>query len=91
LNHFGSAKVESNAPKVAKEMIDAIRKKSEKYPKVQKKKLSLLLDAARTPGHTFQQVLNIFRTRHLRECQGTGFAQVWVVGPQDSLVERIDQ
>jgi hypothetical protein len=57
----------------------------------QKLKMSLVLDAARTPSHTFQQVLDAFRAQYREECEDAGFAQVWAVGPQDSLVERLDR
>ena len=60
------------------------------HAKFWKRKLSLVLDAARTPSHTFQQVLDAFRALHREESQKAGFAQVWAVGPQDSLVERLD-
>jgi hypothetical protein len=91
VNEAGSATVDYVAGTAAREMIEAILKKSRKYPTEQKRELSLVLDAARTPSHTFQQVLDAFRAQHLEECQKAGFAQVWAVGPQDSLVERLDQ
>jgi hypothetical protein len=91
VNEAGSATIDYIASSAAREMIDAILKKSGKYPAEQKKELSLVLDAARTPSHTFRQVLDAFRAQHLKKCQKAGFAQVWAVGPQDSLVERLDQ
>ena len=91
VNEAGSATIDYIASSAAREMIDAILKKSGRYPAEQKKELSLVLDAARTPSHTFRQVLDAFRAQHLEECQKAGFAQVWAVGPQDSLVERLDQ
>lgn len=91
VNEAGSATIDYIASTAAREMIDAILKKSGKYPAEQKKQLLLVLDAARTPSHTFQQVIDAFRTQHLQACQEAGFAQVWAVGPQDSLVERLDR
>jgi len=91
VNEAGSATIDYTASTAAREMIDAILKKSGKYPAEQKRELSLVLDAARTPSHTFQQVLDAFRGQHLEDCQKAGFAQVWAVGPQDSLVERLDR
>jgi hypothetical protein len=91
VNDAGSATMDYSTSTAAREMIDAILKKSGKYPAEQKKHLSLVLDAARTPSHTFQQVGDAFRTQHLEECQKAGFAEVWIVGPQDSLVERLDR
>jgi hypothetical protein len=91
LNTVGSATIDYDPGSAAREMMDAIRKKSKKYPAEQKRRMVLVLDAARTPSHTFQQVLDVFRTKHREECQNAGFGQVWAVGPQDSLVERLDQ
>ena len=90
LTQSGTASTESIASEVAKDMFAAIRKKSLKYPSTQKKELTLLLDAARTPIYTFRQVLDEFKANHLLACQKAAFQQVWVIGPQDSLVERID-
>ena len=91
VNEVGSATIDYIASTAAREMIDAILKKSRKYPAEQKRGMSLVLDAARTPSHTFQQVLDAFRAQYLEECQKAGFAQVWAVGPQDSLVQRLDR
>ena len=90
VNREGSATVNYESVAVALEMIEAIRKKSRKYPAAQKRKMTLSLDAARTPSHTFQRVLDVFRTQHLEECQQAGFSQVWAVGPRDELVVRLD-
>lgn len=91
VNKAGSVTIDYDPNTAAREMIEAIRKKSEKYPAEQKRKMSLVLDAARTPSHTFQQVLDAFRALHSEESQKAGFAQIWAVGPQDSLVERLDR
>jgi hypothetical protein len=91
LNEVGSAAVEYMADTVAREVIEVILKKSKRYPAKQKREMTLVLDAARTPSHTFQRVLDAFRARHLEECQKAGFAQVWAVGPQDCLVTRLDR
>lgn len=91
LNTVGSATIDYDPTTAAREMMDAICKKSGTYPAEQKQKMALVLDAARTPIHTFQQVLDTFRTKHRKECQNAGFGQVWVVGPQDSLVKRLDR
>jgi hypothetical protein len=91
VNTVGSATIYYGPSTVASEMMEAIRKKLGKYPTEQKRKMSLVLDASRTPSHTFQQVLDAFRAQHREECQNAGFAQVWVVGPEDSVVEQLDR
>jgi len=91
LNHAGFAEVDLDAAKAAGELMGAVRKKSRKYSLAQKQELALILDACRTPGHTFQLVFDAFRMLFLAECKGCGFNQVWAVGPTDGLVVRLDQ
>lgn len=90
VSEAGSATVSYDATEVAREMIEAIRKKSGKYPAEQKGELTLVLDSARTPSHTFQTVFDTFREKHRDECRRAGFAAVWAIGPHDSLVNRLD-
>jgi hypothetical protein len=90
MNTAGSVTVHSSATGMADEMIAGVSKKSAKYPSDQRRNMILLLDAARTPSHTFQRVLDVFRTQHGDTCRAAGFAEVWVVGPSDILVERLD-
>jgi hypothetical protein len=91
LNRKGSVNVESDTENAANEIIDRVRKKSAKYPLTQRKALTLVVDASRTPGHTFQPVFDRFRCLHFEECKSSGFAQVWVVGAIDELIVRLDQ
>jgi hypothetical protein len=91
LSDQGSAIVDYSAESVANELMRTILKKAGKYPIAQRKHLTLVLDAARTPSHTFQRVMDVFHQLHLKDCQEIGFAQIWVVGPQDSIVQRLDQ
>ena len=91
INDAGSATVAYDVTAAAGELIGAVRKKVAKYSDTQRKAITLVLDAGRTPNITFQNVLNHFQRDHLEECQKAGFAQVWVVGPHDSLVERLDR
>ncbi len=91
LSESGCVTMSYTAQTVADELLEAILNKSSKYPPAQKKEMTLVLDAARTPSHTFNQVHNEFQTRHLEKCQKAGFLQVWAVGPQDCLVKRLDR
>jgi hypothetical protein len=90
LNVAGTASREYKATSAAAQLLAAIRKKAAKYASAQKKVLTLVLDAARTPNLTFSEVVTAFREAHLAECQEAGFAQVWVVGPHEGLGERLD-
>lgn len=91
VNEAGSATLDYVAATLADELIAAIRKKIGKYPSAQRKYLVLVLDAARTPSHTFQQVHDAFQAKHHEECRESGFANVWCVGPHDALVVRLDR
>lgn len=90
INEEGSATVEWNDSTVAQELFDVVQMKADKYPPAQRKSLVLVIDAARTPSHTFQKVLDVFRDQYLRLSRDCGFAQIWLVGAQKSLVERLD-
>jgi hypothetical protein len=91
VNSAGSATAEYGANSPADEIIQAIRKKSRKYPGAQRQDLTLVVDASRTPSHTFQQVLDAFQAQHFEECKSHGFKAVWVVGPREELVVQLDQ
>lgn len=90
LGREGVAEKNHDAAAAAREMISAVRKKAEKYPAAQRNNLTLILDAARTPNHTFQRVHDEFAMAHRAECSSFGFSSVWVVGAVDELVTRLD-
>jgi len=79
-----------DSAKAADELITAVRNKSAKYPDVQRRALTLVIDTGRTPGHSFRQVYDVFRRVHLEACRSFGFAEVWLVGSVDELVLRLD-
>jgi len=85
----GAAQVTLDAQQAAEDLMNAVRHKVGKYKEAGE--LILLLFAGRTPEQTFQPVIDAFRKMHLAECKDSGFAQVWVVGPTDTLVLRLDQ
>jgi hypothetical protein len=90
LNVSGMASREYNATSAAAQFMAVVDKKAAKYASAQKKVLTLVLDAARTPNLTFSGVVTAFGAAHLAECREAGFAQVWAVGPHEGLVERLD-
>jgi hypothetical protein len=85
----GSIEMGFNSKSAARELIAVIQKKSAKYSSAQKEYLTLVIDAGRTPSHTFQNVFNAFRIHHLEECKHAGFKEVWAVGPHEGLVEKL--
>jgi hypothetical protein len=91
LNYKGSVQIDMDVYRAADELIAAIRKKSQKYSSAQKTGITLVLDSGRTPGHTYQNVIDAFRKRHLADCQAAGFNAVWAVGSHEALVVRLDR
>jgi len=73
----------------AQELAAAIAKKSARYPAAQKASLTLVIDASKTLGHTFQQVLDTFKANYPGLCTDCGFYQVWIVGGCDEHVFRL--
>jgi len=73
LNVSGTASREYNATSAAAQLLAIVRKKASKYASAQKKVLTLVLDAARSPNLTLSEVVTAFRAAHLAECQEAGF------------------
>jgi hypothetical protein len=80
-----------DAASAADELMRAVTKKSKRYGDSQRKNLTLVLDAARTPGHTFRQVFDSFVSRHAAACRACGFAAVWLIGAVDELTLQLDR
>lgn len=91
LGRSGTAEKKHDVEAAANDLITAVRKKAQKYPAIQRKKLTLVLDASHTPNHTFRQVHDVFSQVHRGECRKFGFSSVWVVGASDALVTRLDK
>jgi hypothetical protein len=69
---------------------DAIVAKSSGLPASQKEALLLVLDATETPDLAFAQIVDSFRAYHGKWAKGLGFKSVWIVGPVEDLVHRLD-
>jgi hypothetical protein len=68
---------------------EAVFEKS-KLPLQQKKELLLVLDAIETPDLAFTQTVESFRMIYGAWAKGLGFRGIWVVGPTEDLVHRLD-
>jgi hypothetical protein len=91
LNETGVVEVHRPSDRLADELLAVIRHKHDTYRvPSQLAVLVLAIDANRLPGHTFDTVLASFRIRHRATCIGFGFREVWLVGPRDNLVFRLD-
>jgi len=85
----GIASQHSNIAGSAEELRQAMRKKALHYAAEQRASLTLVIDASRTPVHTFHRVIDAFRKRAAGESKPSGFEAVWLVGPNDALVDRL--
>lgn len=91
LGRDGAAEKIQDVAAASNELISTIRKKAGRYPAAQRSSLTLVLDAGRTPNHTFKEVHDLFAQTHRDECCSFGFSSVWIVGAMDELVNRLDE
>jgi hypothetical protein len=94
LNVAGTASREYNATSAAAQLLAVIRKKAAKYASAQKKVLTLVLDAARTPNLTFSEVVTVLGfvgfsevSAHFAKCMVTvdqAFLKIQVLGLSDT-------
>lgn len=61
-----------------------------RIPRLSRADLTLALDANRLPALGFDEVVDVFRSKHGTWCQTLGFAGIWLVGPSTSLTWRLD-
>jgi hypothetical protein len=87
----GHASKETDVSGLAQELIKVVRKKAARYPVEQRQQLHLIIDAGRTPSHTFQHVHDAFFKNYGSECNEFSFAGVWVVGSSEVHVARLDR
>jgi hypothetical protein len=51
----------------------------------------LAVNALRTAAFAFPQVVDAFRRAHNLDAAGLGFLEVWICGPSEDLVFRLDE
>ena len=83
---------ESREEDLAKLLKEAIAKKANerKIPKSIRKSLVFALDANRLPIRGFTGVIEKYHDLYEDWTKKQGFKEVWLVGPNDSLVKRLD-
>lgn len=83
---------ESQEEDLAKLLKEAIAKKANdrKVPRSIRKSLVLALDANRLPIMGFTGVVEKYHNLYEEWTKKKGFKEVWLVGPNDSLVKRLD-
>jgi len=65
-------------------------KKKEKIRLSDRKGLTLALDATLLPGFAFDDVIREFRKRYSAQAVALGFDEIWLVGPIDKLIQKVD-
>jgi hypothetical protein len=71
---------EVDRDRAARELADAIRRKSRRLSADVKRETVLILDATSSFEHAFEQSLDAFDEKYVESCRDCGFAEVWVVG-----------
>lgn len=75
---------------IAGRMFDAVMKKAEHYPLQLRRELVLALDAMRVSVCTMSSVIKVYRCTFGQRTRNIGFMEVWLVGPVDSMTQRLD-
>ena len=75
---------------IAKDLSGAIKKKTDRIPSDKKQKITLLIDANRSPGHAFPVVIKEFKEEYGAIIERFGFKSVYVAAYSADLVYRLD-
>ena len=87
----GDARRDLPVQQVALELREAIEHKVTRIPPDERSRLVLALDANRVPGHALTEVVDVFRKEHGESVRQHGFKMIYIVGPVDALIHRVDQ
>ena len=52
--------------------------------------VGLVVNALRTPAFAFPQVVTTFRRFHYQDVISLGFEEVWICGPSEDMIFRLD-
>lgn len=91
LNRTGSVQEKQASAKLAACLQQAITRKAVKIPSDLKARLTLALDSTLLPAMAFDDVKEEYHRRFEKWTVELGFEAVWLVGPADELVVRLDQ
>ncbi|MGH7146821.1 MAG: hypothetical protein ACREIJ_02835 [Nitrospiraceae bacterium] len=76
---------------IAGRLFDAVTKKAKHYPVQLRTGLILALNAMRESVCTMSSVIEAYRCNFGQRTRTLGFAEVWLVGPVDSMTQRLDR
>jgi DNA-directed RNA polymerase subunit RPC12/RpoP len=75
---------------IAERLFNAVTKKANHYPVQLRRGLLLALDAMRVSVCTMSSVIEAYRCNFGQRTRNLGFMEVWLVGPADSMTQRLD-
>jgi hypothetical protein len=75
---------------IAGRLFGAVTKKAKHYPVQLRSGLVLALNAMRVSVCTMSSVIEAYRCNFGQRTRNLGFAEVWLVGPMDSMTYRLD-
>jgi len=82
----GSSVPPGRAQNLARALWDAIEDKRPSKPQ----NVILAINAIRTPWFIQIEIVEAFRRQHSHDARQVGFREIWVVGPTETLTERLD-
>jgi len=82
----GSNVPPGTAQEAARALLDAIENKRPPKPG----DVVLAINAIRTPWFIQTPIVEAFRRHHGQDARQVGFREIWVVGPNETLTERLD-
>ncbi len=92
LNLDGKTERKDTIVELAEQLKSAVEAKANdrKIPNVSRRGLVIALDATKLPAHSFDDVVETFRSKWGRWAKELGFDGVWLVGPNESLTWQLD-
>lgn len=91
LGRTGAASSAATPDELADDVCSKVKAKRDVCPPNDRPGVVLLIDAIRSPGHTFPAVIDSLRASpRVDILQTTGYRAVWLAGPTTSLTQRLD-
>lgn len=92
LGRAGIASSAAAAASLADDVCRCVEAKRDKCPPDDRGELTLLVDAIRSPGHAFPEVVSKLRSAERTNIlQSTGYRAVWLAGSTYTLTYRLDE
>ena len=89
--HKRVSQLQTPQMELADQLKQAIEKKANKIQLGLREGLMLALDATRLPALAFDEVVLLFERQFGLWAKSLGFEGIWLVGPVDELISRLDR